>query len=151
MRRLLAGLVTAAALVAATAAQAQQTLILGGSDKGADFGPGLSEIGSKLGKDVLYQSILDPNAGVSMGFETWMITLKNGQVAMGIIRSETNEQLVLALPGGVANTFDKKQIEKREKLPTTMMPVGLQAMFSQDDLVNLIEYLSSLKAKLVKK
>ena len=32
MRRLLAGLVTAAALVAATAAQAQQTLILGGSD-----------------------------------------------------------------------------------------------------------------------
>ena len=32
MRRLLAGLVTAAALVTATAAQAQQTLILGGSD-----------------------------------------------------------------------------------------------------------------------
>ena len=32
MRRLLAGLMTAAALVAATAAQAQQTLILGGSD-----------------------------------------------------------------------------------------------------------------------
>ena len=32
MRRLLAGLVTAAALVATTAAQAQQTLILGGSD-----------------------------------------------------------------------------------------------------------------------
>lgn len=120
-------------------------------DKGADFGPALSEIGSKLGKDVLYQSILEPNAGVSMGFETWSIVMKNGQAAMGIIRSETNDQLVLALPGGVANTFDKKQIETREKLPTTMMPTGLQAMFSQDDLVNLVEYLSSLKAKVAKK
>lgn len=118
---------------------------------GADFGPGLSEIGSKLGKDVLWESLLNPNAGVSMGFETWSITMKNGQAAMGIIRSETNDQLVLVLPGGVANTFEKKQIEKREKLPTTMMPTGLQAMFSQDDLVNLVEYLSSLKAKVAKK
>ena len=120
-------------------------------DKGADFGPALSEIGSKLGKDVLYQSILEPNAGVSMGFETWSIVMKNGQAAMGVIRSETNDQLVLALPGGVANSFDKKQIETREKLPTTMMPTGLQALFSQEDLVNLVEYLSSLKAKVAKK
>lgn len=120
-------------------------------DTGADFGPGLSEIGSKLGKDVLFESILNPNAGVSMGFETWSITLKNGQSAMGIIRSETNDQLVLALPGGVANTFEKRLIDKREKLPMSMMPTGLQALFSQDDLVDLVEYLASLKAKTVKK
>jgi putative membrane-bound dehydrogenase-like protein len=120
-------------------------------DIGADFGPGLAEIGSKLGKDVLYESILNPNAGVSMGFETWSITLKNGQAAMGIVRSETNDQLVLALPGGVANTFDKRQIDKREKLATTMMPTGLQALFSKEDLVNLVEYLSSLKTKVAKK
>ena len=120
-------------------------------DIGADFGPALSEIGSKLGKDVLWESLLNPNAGVSMGFETWSILLKNGQSAMGIVRSETNDQLVLALPGGVANTFEKRQIDKREKLPMTMMPSGLQAMFSQEDLVNLVEYLSSLKAAAVKK
>jgi putative heme-binding domain-containing protein len=98
---------------------------------------------------VLFEAI--PNAGVSMGFETWSITLKNGQSAIGIIRSETNDQLVLALPGGVANTFEKRLIDKRDKLPMSMMPTGLQALFSQDDLVNLVEYLSSLKAKVVKK
>jgi hypothetical protein len=32
-----------------------------------------------------------------------------------------------------------------------MMPAGLQALFSQEDLVNLVEYLSSLKAKVAKK
>lgn len=112
---------------------------------GADFGPGLTEIGSKLGKEVIYESILNPNAGVSMGFETWQITLKNGTIAMGIVRSETNDELVLALPGGVANSFNKQQIAERKKLPSTMMPSGLQSMFSQEDLVNLVEYLASLK------
>lgn len=116
-------------------------------DVGADFGPGLAEIGSKLGKDVLYESLFNPNAGVSMGFETWSLTLRNGQSAMGIIRSETNEQVVLALPGGVATAYEKRLIEKREKLPMSMMPTGLHAMFSQQDLVDLVEYLASLKGK----
>ncbi|QIF05456.1 PVC-type heme-binding CxxCH protein [Roseimicrobium sp. ORNL1] len=132
-------------------AQSSCTLCHRAGDVGVDFGPGLGEIGSKLGKEVLFEAILNPNAGVSMGFETWSITLKNGQSAMGIIRSETNDQLVLALPGGVANTFEKRLIDKRDKLPMSMMPTGLQALFSQDDLVNLVEYLSSLKAKTVKK
>ena len=61
------------------------------------------------------------------------------------MRSETPEELVLALPGGASNKFDKKQIAKREKLTTSMMPSGLNQALSQDDLVNLVEYLFSLK------
>jgi putative membrane-bound dehydrogenase-like protein len=113
---------------------------------GVDFAPGLSEIGTKLGKDAIYESIINPNAGISMGFETWLVSLKNGQVAMGIIRGETGQEVTVAMPGGVMNNYPKNQILKRDKLPTSMMPMGLQAMFSQEDLVNLVEYLSSLKA-----
>jgi putative heme-binding domain-containing protein len=95
--------------------------------------------------------MINPNAGVSMGFETWQITMKNGQLAMGLIRGETNEAVTLVLPGGVTSNFDKKQIAEKKKLTISMMPAGLQAMFTQDDLVNLVEYLSSLKATPVKK
>jgi len=129
-------------------ARAESTCILchRAGDVGVDFAPGLGEIGSKLGKDLLYESIINPNAGVSMGFETWSIQMKDGQVAMGTIRSETNEQLVLAMPGGIANSYDKKQIASRQKLPSSMMPAGLQMLFSQQDLVDLVEYLAALKA-----
>ena len=37
--------------------------------KGGEVGPDLSEIGTKLGKDALYESILDPSAGISFGYE----------------------------------------------------------------------------------
>jgi putative heme-binding domain-containing protein len=113
---------------------------------GVDFAPALTEIGSKLGKDAIFDAILNPNAGISMGFETTDLKLKNGTSALGIVRSDTGEQLVLALPGGVTNTFPKNQIVTRTKLAISMMPTGLQSLFSQEDLVNLVEYLFSLKS-----
>ena len=116
-------------------------------DKGADFGPALSEIGTKLPKEALFDSIINPNAGLSMGFETTQLELKGGGIGMGIVRSETNDELVLVLPGGVAQKFAKNTIAKRDKLATSMMPSGLNQALTQEDLVNLVEYLSTLKKK----
>ena len=116
-------------------------------DKGVDFGPALSEIGSKLPKELLFDSIINPNAGLSMGFETTQLTLKKGGIGMGIVRSETNDDVVIALPGGVSQRFAKNTIASREKLTTSMMPSGLNQALTQDDLVNLVEYLSTLKKK----
>jgi len=39
------------------------------------------------------------------------------------------------------------EVVKREKLSTSLMPAGLSAVLSQDDLVHLVEYLASLKKK----
>ena len=112
---------------------------------GVDFAPALSEIGSKLPKDQIIEAIINPNTALSMGFETTQLALKDGGIGLGIVRSETAEELVLALPGGASVKFDKKQIAKREKLATSMMPSGLNQALTQDDLVNLVEYLFSLK------
>ncbi len=115
--------------------------------KGVDVGPGLSEIGSKLAKDAIFETILNPNSGLSMGFETQLFTLKDNGVASGIVRSETKDQITVVLPGGATQTVAKNNIAKREKLTTSLMPVGLSNILSQDDLVNLVEYLASLKKK----
>ena len=117
------------------------------SGKGVEVGPGLSEIGSKLPKEALFESILNPNSGLSMGFETQLFTLKDNAVASGIVRSETKDEVTLVLPGGATQNIAKKSITKREKLTTSLMPAGLNNILSQDDLVNLVEYLASLKKK----
>ena len=82
-----------------------------------------------------------------MGFETQLFTLKDNGVASGIVRSETKDQITVVLPGGATQTVAKNNIAKREKLTTSLMPVGLSNILSQDDLVNLVEYLASLKKK----
>ncbi len=113
---------------------------------GVDFAPALSEIGTKLNKEALYEAIIDPNAGITMGFETTVLTLKDGGAAVGIVRSETADEVVLAMPKGVLNPYKKADITNREKLKTSMMPPGLQQILPTNDLVDLVEYLASLKA-----
>jgi putative heme-binding domain-containing protein len=114
---------------------------------GADFGPNLSEIGTKLGRDALYDAILNPNTGISMGFETYEFKLNNGGSSVGILRSETADEIVVALPGGASQRLPKNEVKKREKLPHSMMPSGLGQILGEQNLVDLVEYLAACKAK----
>ena len=113
---------------------------------GADFGPSLAEIGGKLPKEALFEAILNPNSGISMGYETAEVKLRGGGQALGIVRSETTEELVLALPGGALQKFPKTEVQRITKLSTSLMPSGLNQALTKDDLVDLVAYLSSLRA-----
>ncbi|MBI3875334.1 MAG: c-type cytochrome [Verrucomicrobia bacterium] len=113
--------------------------------KGTDFGPQLSEIGAKLGKDALYEAILDPSAGISMGFEAWNVELKNGDETFGLIVSDAADELAVKIVGGLVTRYKKADIAKRTQSKLSIMPAGLQQTMSAQDLVDLVEFLSSLK------
>lgn len=111
---------------------------------GINFGPGLSEIGDKLNKEALYQAILEPSAGISMGFEGWEVTLKDGGSLVGIVQ-EMEDKLALTMIGGARQTIEKTEIVSKKKLKQSLMYPGLHRLMTPDELVDLIEYLSSLK------
>jgi putative heme-binding domain-containing protein len=115
------------------------------NDKGTDLGPALSEIGAKLGKDGFYEAILDPSAGIAFGYEAWQINLKSGDEAYGLIVSETADELVLKDAKAIATHFKKSDIAKRQQMKLSLMPAGLQQTMSTQDLVDLVEYLATLK------
>jgi len=114
-------------------------------DQGVDFGPGLSEIGDKLGKDALFQSILDPNGGISFGFEGWEWVMKSGEEWTGIIIGETEQSVTMKNQSGLLLTLEKKAIESRSQMKSSLMPSGLQQAMTVQDLVDLVGYLSSLR------
>jgi putative heme-binding domain-containing protein len=113
--------------------------------QGTDFGPNLSEIGSKLGKDALYEAILDPSAGISFGYEAWLLQLKNGDEPYGLIVSETAGEVALKSSNGIVARFKKADIVKREQQKLSIMPAGLAQAMTLQELVDLIEYLASLR------
>ncbi len=117
------------------------------NDEGIDFGPALSEIGSKLPKEALYASIIDPNAAISFGFEGWEVKTKKGDTYVGMVAGETDAELSLKTPGGVIVKTPKGEISDRKKLPISLMPPGLPATISEQEFVDLVEYLSGLKKK----
>lgn len=117
------------------------------NNEGIDFGPKLSEIGSKLSKEGMYLSILHPNAGIGFGYETFEITTKKGDVYQGIVTSKNETDIILKLPGGSIQNFKTSALKSVKQIDNSMMPDGLADGMSTTELTDLIEYLSTLKKK----
>jgi putative membrane-bound dehydrogenase-like protein len=116
-------------------------------DIGTDYGPKLTEIGSKLSKEAQYISILHPDAGISFGFEGFKLNMKDGSTLGGIIASKTETDIDLKLPDGNVTSIKTSDIVSMEQLETSMMPAGLENSMTTEELVDLVEYLISLKRK----
>jgi putative heme-binding domain-containing protein len=112
---------------------------------GIDFGPGLTEIGDKLPKAGLYMAILDPSAGVAFGYEGYNIRTRDGQQLVGYISSETNDEVVVKMAGGIERRVPKSGITERSRMAASLMPHGLERGMTEAELVHLVEYLSSLR------
>ncbi|MEQ9439014.1 MAG: HEAT repeat domain-containing protein [Cyclobacteriaceae bacterium] len=113
--------------------------------EGVDYGPALSEIGDKLTKDAMYVSILEPSRGVSFGYEGYTIKLTDGNEVTGYILSKTEDEVQLRMYGGRTETYPNEQIASIEEMGQSLMFDNLERSMSQDDLVSLVTYLTTLK------
>jgi putative heme-binding domain-containing protein len=113
--------------------------------EGKEVGPDLSEIGSKLSKDAMYVSILDPNAGVSFSFETWLVRTLDGTTLSGILVSQTDDAVELKTAEAIVHKLKRDDIEALKKQSTSLMPADLQKQLKAQDLVDIVEYLTTLK------
>jgi putative heme-binding domain-containing protein len=115
--------------------------------EGKDFGPKLSEIGSKYAKDGLLNAIVHPSDGISFGFEGWEIKMKDGSTTSGIISSKTESSVDIKYPGGISQQIKVSDILSRKQMKESMMPETLYQTMSNEDLANLLEWLQNLKKK----
>jgi putative membrane-bound dehydrogenase-like protein len=112
--------------------------------RGMSFGPELSAIADKLPREGLYNAILEPNAGVVLGYEGYIFHLNDGSQVTGIIESETSSELVVRLPGGMTNRYDIDHVVSREQMEQSLMP-AMQASMTEQELIDLVEYLTTLQ------
>ncbi|MBZ5857005.1 PVC-type heme-binding CxxCH protein [Flavihumibacter profundi] len=114
---------------------------------GLDFGPNLSEIGSKLPREGLLEAIVHPSAGIGFGYEGWTFKMKDGSGFSGLIVSKTETDIEVKFPGGSHKKFKANEVVAMEEMKSSMMTDGLYQNMSNQDLANLLDYLSSLKKK----
>ncbi len=113
--------------------------------EGKEVGPNLSEIGGKLARQALFESIVFPSAGISHNYESWTMVLSNGTTAVGIIVSEDDNTLTLRGNDALLRKFDKKDIEERVKSKISLMPADLAKLLSPEEMADVVEYLGTLK------
>jgi putative membrane-bound dehydrogenase-like protein len=108
-----------------------------------NFGPDLTEIGSKLSREGLFTAILYPSAAVEHSYGGVQVTTREGGSIMGYVISETADDLTLKIAGGAAYPIKKINIQKREEMKDSLMPPGLAGAIGPSGLADLVDYLAS--------
>jgi putative heme-binding domain-containing protein len=112
--------------------------------EGANLGPELTNVGSRLDSYKLVESIVDPNASVDEKYVSTALITDDGRSITGLLVSETPEDVVI-FDGKEKKTIKVAEIEERVKLKQSSMPEGLAATLSPTELLDVIEFMKSRK------
>jgi|UniRef100_UPI003783F71D putative heme-binding domain-containing protein len=112
---------------------------------GRDFGPELSKVGARLTREQILESLHQPSKAIAKGYETWMLTLKDGSVQTGFVVNPGDTAVTLKLPTGQPQTFERSQIRSQKVEPMSLMPEGLLQAMTEQEAADVIAFLSGLK------
>ena len=112
--------------------------------QGKQVGPDLSEIGSKLSREAMLTSILDPSAGISHNYENYAVLTKDGQVINGLLISKTDDEVVIRAVDGIDRTIASDHIESMKQSESSLMPENLHHTVDQQGLIDIVQYMTTL-------
>jgi putative membrane-bound dehydrogenase-like protein len=113
--------------------------------EGQEVGPDLSEVGNKLSVEALYESILNPSAGISHSYEMYSLLTGDGRTISGLLVSQTDEEIVLKDKDAVVHKVPRSEVDEFAKQQKSLMPEDLQKQLTEQQLVDVIEYLKTLR------
>lgn len=102
-------------------------------------------IGKKASRENLFESILYPSKAIADQFVTWVIETNKGLVLQGLIVEETADALILRDAEGRDTRVAKNDVDSRTKGPKSLMPEDVAVHFSEEELIDVVEYLLTLR------
>lgn len=114
-------------------------------NEGGIVGPPLTVVGQKLNKSQLYEAIFYPSAAIEMGYETWVVKTRSGEVLSGRKVEDTDDHVTILDADGKYHDVPVDQVQKKVKQNISLMPEGLTAAMTRQELVDLVEFLAQRK------
>jgi putative membrane-bound dehydrogenase-like protein len=107
---------------------------------GKNVGPDLTSISHRSVEDILY-NILDPNMAISPTYAHYQVETKNGDLIAGILVSDTPDSVTLLQANEIKMTVPRNDIVKMRSTGTSIMPEGLEAGITPQEMRDLIAFL----------
>ena len=115
----------------------------------ANAGPALTSFVNK-GPAALLENLIAPNKEVAPQFLSWQVTQSDGATHVGLLASEQKDKIVLQLPGRQTVAIERSKIKATTNLNTSLMPPGLEAGLTLQQMADLLAFLSNPVRKEVK-
>jgi quinoprotein glucose dehydrogenase len=111
---------------------------------GGEVGPAMDGIAARVTPELLLEAIVNPNASIAEGFENQLIEMNDGSYYAGIIKKETDTEILLNSPEDGILTLDRSEVKSRER-GASGMPEGLSDILTKQDLRDIMAFLQSQK------
>jgi len=112
--------------------------------EGHAVGPDLFDIRRQTKENILFH-IVNPDAEIAPAFTAYLAEAKDGRILSGILVGDTPTSITLRGPLGVEASLLRADLAKLESLSGSLMPTGLEAGLSKQQLADLLAYLKGEK------
>jgi putative membrane-bound dehydrogenase-like protein len=113
---------------------------------GQDIGPDLTAVGDKYGRAELLDAILNPNAGIAFGYDTYVVRTLDGWITSGFVLAD-GQDLILKDTQGRRHVIPVDEIEVRKKQTLSVMPEGVALGLAGQELADLLAFLTAPPAR----
>jgi putative membrane-bound dehydrogenase-like protein len=107
---------------------------------GVDVGPSLNDVKIKPA-EALLTDILDPNRALEERWVSQTVEATDGRILAGLVHGEDAAAVTLRVPGGVTMTVPKAEVKSLTSSGMSLMPVGLEAAITKEEMADLIAFL----------
>ena len=114
-------------------------------ETGKAVGPDLTQIGKKLDRAKLLESILEPSKTIDPQYVTHLLETTDGRVISGLLVRKTVLATTLKTADGNEVTVPNREIEQAVTQQRSLMPELLLQEMTAPQVADLLEYLQSLK------
>ncbi len=113
--------------------------------EGALVGPDLASIGVKYGDKELLYHIQYPSGAINYNFVAHSFLLEDGRLLSGLVLDRRDGKITIGIATGQQVIFDADEVEEERPQTVSLMPEGLVANFTEQQLSDLVEYLLTLR------
>jgi putative heme-binding domain-containing protein len=113
---------------------------------GNEVGPDLNSVAGHPPEKLL-ANILDPSADVQPGFHAYNCRLSDGTELYGLIAAETGNSVTFKLTDGTTRAVRRADIDELKGGNVSLMPEGLEAGLSHQEMADLIQFLRNGEAR----
>ncbi len=111
---------------------------------GGNIGPELTG-SNRSSLDYILFNVLNPSGEIQDDYKLVVVTTRDGRTYSGNVISENDRQITMRIVGKESTKINKSDIQSRETMPTSLMPVGIFETIKENEVLDLIKYLQTKK------
>jgi putative heme-binding domain-containing protein len=116
-------------------------------DDGFNFGPELSDVGKRLTRREIHESILEPSKKVDPKYVATTVYTVDGLTEIGLVVEKNYKSITLVVAEGKKKVIARDDIDELVETKQSSMPENLASTLAPAEFLDVIEFLSKQQAE----